>query len=225
MGEAAGIIETMATHREPPTVIARTVTPDDHGRLTDIMATSFFDDPTWGPLLGAGGQRSRATAALMGFMARSATRYPWVLMSQGGESAAVWIPPGGEELAADELEPFEQLIHEHCGGGAGDVLTALESFEHARPQQPHFYLSLLGTHDDSRGRGIGMGLLAENLSRIDAQGAPAYLESTNPANDARYQRHGFEPLGSFTVPTGAVVTTMWRQPRGAAAAPAAASPL
>ena len=83
-----------------------------------------------------------------------------------------------------------------------------------RPTEPpHFYLSLLGTHDDSRGRGIGMGLLAENLRRIDSLGMPAYLESTNPVNDARYEKQGFERTGSFTVPTGVVVATMWREPR------------
>ena len=39
-----------------------------------------------------------------------------------------------------------------------------------------------------------MGLLAENLQRIDAEGAPAFLESSNPANDHRYERLGFAPL-------------------------------
>ena len=33
-----------------------------------------------------------------------------------------------------------------------------------------------------------MGLLAANLSRIDELGFPAYLESTNQANDHRYER-------------------------------------
>jgi len=40
-----------------------------------------------------------------------------------------------------------------------------------------------------------MRLLAATLSRVDALGAPAYLESTNPANDKRYQSVGFEPRG------------------------------
>jgi GNAT superfamily N-acetyltransferase len=205
-------------------IAARVAGEADLGRLTDIMATSFFDDPTWGPLLGEGDSRRRAMAAALGFLTRSATRYPWVLISEGGESAAVWLPPGAVEILPEEHEPFEQLIRDHAGAGADDVMEAFARFEQAQPRQPHFYLSLLGTHDDSRGRGIGMGLLAENLRRIDELAMPAYLESTNPVNDARYARHGFEPIGSFTVPTGAIVTTMWRQPRGAAAAPAAASP-
>jgi GNAT superfamily N-acetyltransferase len=214
----------MAANRHPPAVVARTATPADLGRLTDILATSFFDDPTWGPLLGEGDRRRRAMQSLLGFFASSALRFPWVLLSGADESAAVWIPPGDDEIAPDDNERFERLIHEQSGEGAADLLVAMERFEQARPQRLHFYLSLLGTHDDSRGRGIGMGLLAESLRRIDALGMPCYLESTNPANDARYKSQGFEPVGSFTVPSGAVVTTMWREPRGEATAPAAASP-
>jgi GNAT superfamily N-acetyltransferase len=212
----------MALDRRPPAVVARVAEPADAERVTSIMTTSFFGDPTWGPLFGEGDQRRQATRAVFGFMCRSALRFSWLLLSAGGESAAVWIPPGEDELAPDEHGPFEDTIRECCGNRATAVFEALERFEEARPAAPHFYLSLLGTHDDSRGRGIGMGLLAENLRRIDTRGMAAYLESTNPANDARYARHGFEPLGSFTVPTGAGVTTMWREPRDAAAEPAAA---
>jgi hypothetical protein len=55
-----------------------------------------------------------------------------------------------------------------------------------------------------------MGLLAENLARIDVLGLPAYLESSNPANDRRYERAGFVPHGRITTATGHSVTTMWR---------------
>jgi GNAT superfamily N-acetyltransferase len=90
----------------------------------------------------------------------------------------------------------------------------LDRFEAAHPRdRPHYYLSLLGTHPDHRGRGVGMGLLAADLARIDEERAPAYLESSNPANDARYERLGFASVGSFTTPDGAhSVTTMWREP-------------
>lgn len=55
-----------------------------------------------------------------------------------------------------------------------------------------------------------MGLLTESLTRIDALGAPAYLESSNPVNNGRYQSVGFVPRDQITTATGHVVTTMWR---------------
>ena len=90
-----------------------------------------------------------------------------------------------------------------------------EQFEAARPaDEPHYYLSLLGTRSSHRGQGIGMALLEADLRQIDAEGAVARLESTNPANEPRYERAWFETVGSFTAPGGApVVTTMRRAPR------------
>jgi hypothetical protein len=59
-----------------------------------------------------------------------------------------------------------------------------------------------------------MRLLAHDLELIDAEHVPAYLESSNPANNHRYASVGFEPLGEFGYPCGGpVVTTMWRRTR------------
>ncbi len=43
---------------------------------------------------------------------------------------------------------------------------------------------------------------------------PAYLESSNPANDRRYEALGFKRIGAFSTPDGQhSVSTMWREPR------------
>jgi hypothetical protein len=56
-----------------------------------------------------------------------------------------------------------------------------------------------------------MRLLRANLAEWDAEGIPAYLESSNPANDQRYAAVGFRPRGTFAYPGGGpIVTTMWR---------------
>jgi hypothetical protein len=46
---------------------------------------------------------------------------------------------------------------------------------------------------------------------MDAEGIPAFLESSNPGNNARYERLGFRQVGEFTTPDGVrTVATMWR---------------
>ena len=61
--------------------------------------------------------------------------------------------------------------------------------------------------------GLGIGLLADSLSMVDAEHQPAYLESTSPANDRKYADLGFEPFGEIACPGGQVITTMWRPAR------------
>jgi hypothetical protein len=58
-----------------------------------------------------------------------------------------------------------------------------------------------------------MALLAENLRLVDEERMPVHLESSNPANDRRYERLGFRRSGEFTTPDGErTVATMWRDP-------------
>ena len=144
-----------------------------------------------------------------------ALRYPWVWVTGRGEATAVWIPPGGTEMSPEQESRLATLVREQLGPSAELYFELLARFEAAHPRdEPHYYLSLLGTHPEHRGRGIGVWLLEQNLSPIDAEHRAAYLESSNPVNDKRYQALGFRPVGEFGFPGGGpIVTTMWRDAR------------
>jgi len=153
--------------------------------------------------------------ALWGLYMHSALPHGWVWMTEDGGAASLWIPPGRPELSDEDEARFEPLLREMIGSHADDVLPLVERFGSNHPRdEPHYYLSLLGTHPDHRGRGKGMVLLAANLARIDEEGMPAYLESSNRANDHRYERLGFVQVGEFAAPGGEpTVACMWRDPR------------
>ena len=185
----------------------RNAGPDDLEGLTRLMTEAFADDPLWRwafPNLGL--------EPWWRFLLASALRYPHVWIAGDFAAASVWIPPGGHELTDEEEQRVEPLLREVAGERADDILALLERFDAAHPHdEEHYYLSLLGTARAHRGNGIGMALLAENLAAIDAEGRAAYLESSNPANDRRYEGVGFRRAGEFSTPDGAHhVTTMWR---------------
>ncbi|MEY9876350.1 GNAT superfamily N-acetyltransferase [Streptacidiphilus sp. MAP12-33] len=203
----------MSSQEQPLSI--RTARADDVDAVVAALTTAFFSDPVWGPAFPDPGRRAAQAGALWRLFAASALRYPWLLVTEHVEAAALWIPPGGTELTDEEEHGFEAFLRETTDAGtAAGIVGILEPMESARPQEPHFYLSLLGTHDDHRGKGLGMGLLSASLDRIDEMNMPAYLESSNPvANDKRYASLGFEPIGELTMPTGHRVTTMWRPAR------------
>jgi GNAT superfamily N-acetyltransferase len=194
----------------------RVATEDDLPAVTAVMATAFSRDPVWGPYSFPDDERRvEQLAAFWAPQLRAAMRFPWTMVTPGCEAAAVWIPPGEPEMTPEQEREVEELTVGLVGRAQADVIfdvvARLEA--HYPHDRPHFYLSLLGTHDDHRGRGLGMSLLGESLELIDELDMPAYLESTNPDNDRRYIRHGFEPAGVVTLANGHPITTMWRDPR------------
>ena len=154
-------------------------------------------------------------ASIWTVFVEGALRYPssWILGD--GMAVSVWIPPGGSELTDEQEHRLRDRIGETLGARASRFFEVLQLMEDAHPRSvDHYYLSLLGTNPDFRGRGIGMQLLSHDLTTIDRVHLPVYLESSNPDNDERYKGVGFQPTGSFQAPDGGPrVTTMWRAAR------------
>lgn len=185
-------------------------TEANSSRITDVVCDSFLDDPTWSWAFPDPAVRSQWWT----FCIREALRYPWTFSTEGFETVSVWIPPDGSELSPDaELSVPDRLI-DLVGDRASDVGELLDRFGRAHPRhERHYYLSLLGTAGEHRGRGLGMALLQENLARIDAEHMPAYLESSNPNNNHRYESVGFVAVTSFQAPSDGPTVTMWRAKR------------
>lgn len=194
---------------------ARRASLGDGGLITEIITLAFANDPLWVWAMRGQGGRTDHHAAFWRLFIDGALRYPWTWVTEGGEATSIWIPPGGTEMSREQEERLFGLVAAHLGAAADDFVELLTRFDTAHPRsEPHYYLSLLGTHPEHRGQGIGMWLLAHDLDLIDAEHLPAYLESSNPANNRRYAATGFEPVGEFAYPGGGpVVTTMWRPAR------------
>jgi GNAT superfamily N-acetyltransferase len=184
--------------------------------MVETLAQAFHHDPVWSWAFPDPARRSGQLRQWWSLFVSSAARYDWTWLADDAAAVAVWIPPGGIELTDAEESTMEPLLRSLIGSRADTVLEGVHRFDVEHPHdEPHYYLSLLGTRTDRRGEGLGIALLGECLEAIDAAHMPAYLESTNPdANNRRYEAAGFAPLGTFAMPgDGPVLTRMWRQAR------------
>jgi GNAT superfamily N-acetyltransferase len=193
----------------------RRASSGDVAAVNEIFALAFQADPTWSWAFPDPDKRLEQQRRWWGLLLHSAMPYGWVWCTEDGAAASLWIPDGKPELSEADESEVEPLLSDMIGPHTEDVLKLLESFESNRPRdEPHYYLSLLGTHPDHRGEGKGMGLLAANLVVLDEMGMPTYLESSNRANDHRYERLGYSQIGEFAAPGGEpTVGCMWRDPR------------
>jgi ribosomal protein S18 acetylase RimI-like enzyme len=68
---------------------------------------------------------------------------------------------------------------------------------------PHWYLATLGVEPERQGHGAGRALLADFLAQVDADAAPAWLETDRLELERYYARMGFaqsERIELFGVP-------------------------
>jgi ribosomal protein S18 acetylase RimI-like enzyme len=127
-----------------------------------------------------------------------------------GSATALWIPPGVEPDEGPLVALIEASVTD---GDRAAVLDVLEQMGEAHPQEPHWYLPLIGTDPAQQGRGHGSALLRHALAIFDADRGLAYLEATSPRNVALYQRHGCEITGTFQAGDSPTSTPMVRRPR------------
>jgi len=124
--------------------------------------------------------------------------------------AALWLPPG--------VHPNDEALETAMRDGAtpehlDDLLSTFEKMEQSHPEEPHWYLTVIGVDPNAQGSGLGGALMRHAVARCDHEGALAYLESSNPRNIALYERHGFQKMGEIQVGAAPLVTPMVRRPR------------
>ena len=128
----------------------------------------------------------------------------------GNAAAAMWLPPGVQP----DSERLRVLTEQHAPPERqADMAQVFQQMGRFHPEEPCWYLPLIGVDPASQGQGYGSALLRYALEQVDRTGAPAYLESSNPRNVPLYERHGFNVLGSIQAGSSPTVVPMLRRPR------------
>ena len=187
-----------------PTVAA--VAPADVERAVAVLTLAFSADPV--------------TRWTYPEPAQYLARFPILVRAFGGGAftagtarhvedyagTALWLPPGSE---LDEAAIGASLP----SGRESEFAAVFEAMTSYHPQEPHWYLPLIGVDPARHRKGYGAALLQDTLRRCDQDHVAAYLESTNPANITLYQRHGFELRGTIQVGSAPPLFPMLRPAR------------
>lgn len=152
------------------------------------------------------------------------TYFPQFIMAFGGRAIdtgtayyvshyagiALWFPPGVESDEEALMAIIEQSIPE---SHQSTIFALIEEMGNYHPEEPHWYLPVIGVEPAQRNKGYGSALMEQVLSECDRDRLPAYLESSNPDNLRFYQRHGFEQLGTIQVGESPPIFPMLRHPQ------------
>lgn len=200
------------------TLFSRATNPlrrSDMAALATTLTRAFAEDPVSRWLLEPLRNPESARQSMFRRYVRTYHRDAMVTTARGNQGVALWGPPGYRmpsllHTVVDGLAMLREL------GGRGIFAARMyDAMVSHRPRSPHWYLAVIGTAPEARGKGLGSALLRERLAVCDRDRIPAYLESSNRDNLPIYLRHGFEIQREFHYRDSPTLWLMWREPRQA----------
>lgn len=192
--------------------LVRRATTEDFPGLARVLARAFYDDPVTGYFYGNDRKRLRQGERFFGIRLRQLAPQGQIYTTAAGDGAALWAGPDAwrEDLRQMlMILPMLPALLPHVGRSS----RAVREIERRHPDEPHYYLSVLGTEPEQQGRGIGSALLRPVLELCDAAGLPAYLECSKDSNVTFYAGHGFTVTERMGLPDGPPLWLMWRNAR------------
>ncbi|MFL0355728.1 GNAT family N-acetyltransferase [Erythrobacter sp. GH1-10] len=187
-----------------------TAGPEDRERIMATIVLAFATDPI---TRFAAPTATRFLEVIGDFMTAFGGRafdHGTAWLANDGEAAALWLPPGVEP----DGETMMGLLSEGVSNDRlEDMAGIFGQMEHYHPKEEHWYLPIIGADPQYLGQGLGGALMKHGCARIDEDGLPAYLESSNPRNISLYERHGFEVMGEIRSGNAPVMTPMYRPAR------------
>jgi GNAT superfamily N-acetyltransferase len=199
------------------TVKVRVLGPADSDAAADVLARGFDQEPAKLALLPDGWARRRVLLlAAHGRLYDAVRRGTAQAALADGElaSVAVWVPPGigqvslagGLRAAARGLANLPTLAPALVSTLRSDARALVRLARGRRravaaaARGQAWYLSLLATLPEHRGKGLARALLDRQLRRCDEDQAPAWLETTDPVNPPIYERFGFRTVARVDGP-------------------------
>ena len=184
--------------------------PEDKARLLQTIVLGFSADPMarWASPEPAVylARRDEFFDAFGG----AAFDHGTAFVADDGAAVATWLPPGVE---ADHERMDAIIAAQTPQSRMGEMNELFAKMAEFHPSEPHWYLPLIAADPARQGRGLGTALMEAAIAHIDADGRPAYLESSNPRNIPLYERFGFERIGEIKTETSPVNTPMLRRGR------------
>jgi GNAT superfamily N-acetyltransferase len=181
-----------------------------------VLARAFRDNPLNRAVVGGSARRrvraNRAGVAAYLPIAHELARVTTV--REGGALAGVLVatPPWRWPMPAPGPGGLLRLLLGQGFRVARRWAEVSRELRRHHPQGPIWYLATLGVEPECWGRGAGRALLADFVAQVDADGAPAYLETDRPDLEPFYARMGFEVCDRIEV-SGVPVLLMERPAR------------
>lgn len=189
--------------------------PEELPGAAELLARAFRDSPLNRAVIGGpAARRLRCNRVGMGVHLPGAAAGGELLAARCGQRLAgvlVSVRSRDLPLPAPSLSGHLRLLWGQGLRVASRWARVSEALAANHWLGPHWYLATLGVEPALQGRGVGNFLLRAWLSKVDAEGGRAYLETDASENVRFYRRAGFAVWRGLSM-LGVPITLMERPP-------------
>ena len=193
-----------------PPIIKTAATASDEAHIIDVLVRANWADPAARWVWPNPQQFLMHFPSFVRAFGGKAFAHRSAYYLDGYIGAALWLPPDVHPDENELVTLVQRTVSEQI---QNDIITVFEDMGRYHPNEPHWYLPLMGLDPSQQGKGFGSALLQHTLIQVDRDNRLAYLESSNPRNIPLYKRHGFELLGTIQSGTSPSIAPMLRRPR------------
>jgi ribosomal protein S18 acetylase RimI-like enzyme len=194
---------------------------EDLAGAVDCLVPAFANDPL--VLHFFPGEPGRRTGAAREFfttlmVARVALNMPVIVLNDGEATigAVMGYDTSRPTWPKAQMVKLDGLLRDWSG--LSDRFDAYENLsKQFAPQEPHYYLGVLGVHPNRQGVGAGRTLITAycRASDMDPVSSGTYLETASAENVAFYKRCGFDVTGSAAINTDVMLYCLFRPKQAA----------
>ena len=180
-----------------------------HRDALNALVESLFDNPFYQALTVDFEQdtqhRKQVLESYFAYSTVEAERTGRIVLSSASEpGAALWQLPREPAVAAADSAAKRDFMARLLGPRGIEhyrrMLAFMEAQLHGLMPADAWYLSILGVHPRSQGRGTGARLLAPTLQESKTAGVSCYLETFGDRGLPFYERQGFKRIGTHVEP-------------------------
>lgn len=165
---------------------------DDKRLVTELLISSFADNPSVDYIISANGSRRKRMAVLMNYSFNLCMRFGEVWLSDDRNGCALILFPQRKRTTICGIWQDLVLLFGAVGWkGLKKVLRRERLVNKMRPKTPMGYIWFIGVDPLCQQSGIGSTLLSQVIARCNELKLPVYLETSVLRNLPWYNRFGF----------------------------------
>jgi GNAT superfamily N-acetyltransferase len=193
--------------KSPNAMAIRPISPADQQTLAEVLAKAFSKDPIMRWIILNDEDYQRIAIPYFGLVLHQSMSFRSNFTNEDKTGVALWVGPNEYASMFSQLLGSLKLLW-LLKGNISRAYRLQELMASYRPQKDYLHLTILATHPEQQGSGVGADLIRPMLEQAKKLSLPVYLECSNQENLDFYRQFGFRLIDNISFKDGPTIWPM-----------------